>query len=1025
MDRSQISSLADELSAELTLPVADKYFFLLRIGNNWRDYPFDWDAFVELAAALEERSLERPSGASSPLTPVVVVSLDSAEPSPTAEPFSAPAPHLRIVVSPDTAVALLAETWLSAIARQIGPSDGIASTSFLARLGLEPSQLSPLSSSVLSSPRTSGERPRSLTLSGSVREIAHSFGTAECSAVQIAAAVAQRHPEYAGDRLGNASPQTAPNLPNRPWQAWLDAVGGVFDMEAVARSRHQVVDGRLLLVGVALADPTLLAELDRAGVWSPLLFEIDETAAPTGPAHDVLVSLRFAHGYVSDVPGGKDRLGIQGEVTALCDVITDPNVLPPLAVGLFGEWGSGKSFFMEKMREHIDGKRAEFDSISRSIVQIRFNAWHYSDASLWASLAMTIFERLADPEPVSLDARRTWLTAQGDPKRAQREGLLRQLETYRAARAEKDAEADRLRAERALVKGKRKDAELRRKQAAEGATLTEVVRAVKCDERVTDALTGLSDALGFTPAIHDLTQLNRELQTTSGYLLATWRKVRHKSLAALLASVAVLLGLVTIALVARNGPVDLGPIVTAFATVATVTGGVAKVAHPAATVVNRAVAQLQVAIDVTAEVEDRLRTTRMRDELELKARLDGLNREVDKATADIADLDEKIAAVKASVGALSVERQLYDFLSDRAAGYQRHQGIVGMLHHDFQLLEAKLLAQQSSLERDPKLPKIDRIVLYVDDLDRCQPAKVLDVLEAVHLLLALELFVVVVGVDPRWLQRSLRHQYRELLSGNVPNVDGYLRSMPVEYLEKIFQIPLTLPAMDSQGYANLIAGLAPSVPVAPFEPTMAIHETERHRTSGAELSGGIRTPTRAPLTDSASPPDTPDPTPIDLTPAEVQFAQQLGRLVDSPRAAKRLINTYRLIRATQHVGTRSRFLGSDGRPGEYIALLTLLAVAAGYPTVLDRLLAALEHDAAGIRTWTEFVAQLVLGSDPGLRGKLAPPDLSSGSATDPEAAAWTNLQKALAANARTSGVVDDIQTYRKWGPLVARFSFTI
>jgi hypothetical protein len=31
-------------------------------------------------------------------------------------------------------------------------------------------------------------------------------------------------------------------------------------------------------------------------------------------------------------------------------------------------------------------------------------------------------------------------------------------------------------------------------------------------------------------------------------------------------------------------------------------------------------------------------------------------------------------------------------------------------------------------------------------------AKVVGVLEAVHLLLALELFVVVVGVDPRWLQ---------------------------------------------------------------------------------------------------------------------------------------------------------------------------------------------------------------------------------------------------------------------------------
>jgi hypothetical protein len=39
------------------------------------------------------------------------------------------------------------------------------------------------------------------------------------------------------------------------------------------------------------------------------------------------------------------------------------------------------------------------------------------------------------------------------------------------------------------------------------------------------------------------------------------------------------------------------------------------------------------------------------------------------------------------------------------------------------------------------LPAIDRIVLYVDDLDRCPPPRVVEVLEAVHLLLAGRLFV--------------------------------------------------------------------------------------------------------------------------------------------------------------------------------------------------------------------------------------------------------------------------------------------
>jgi hypothetical protein len=44
---------------------------------------------------------------------------------------------------------------------------------------------------------------------------------------------------------------------------------------------------------------------------------------------------------------------------------------------------------------------------------------------------------------------------------------------------------------------------------------------------------------------------------------------------------------------------------------------------------------------------------------------------------------------------------------------------------------------------------LNRIVLFIDDLDRCDPDRVVKVLEAVYLLLAVKLFVVVVGVDAR------------------------------------------------------------------------------------------------------------------------------------------------------------------------------------------------------------------------------------------------------------------------------------
>jgi hypothetical protein len=116
-------------------------------------------------------------------------------------------------------------------------------------------------------------------------------------------------------------------------------------------------------------------------------------------------------------------------------------------------------------------------------------------------------------------------------------------------------------------------------------------------------------------------------------------------------------------------------------------------------------------------------------------------------------------------------------------------------------------------------------VLYIDDLDRCTPAQVIDVLQAVHLMLALDLFVVVVGVDPRWLLHSLRDRYRTILSRDdgvrVPDradADGggfrdegfeqMWRTTPQDYLEKIFNIPFVLPGLTATEFETMIRKLS-------------------------------------------------------------------------------------------------------------------------------------------------------------------------------------------------------------------------
>lgn len=103
--------------------------------------------------------------------------------------------------------------------------------------------------------------------------------------------------------------------------------------------------------------------------------------------------------FHSDVPSNNniDCLNIGMDVNAFAKLIANKSLQPPLAIGLFGKWGSGKSFFMEEVEKKIEELRKEKNTekiFCEEIVHIKFNAWHYSDSNLWANLMIQIFEGL-------------------------------------------------------------------------------------------------------------------------------------------------------------------------------------------------------------------------------------------------------------------------------------------------------------------------------------------------------------------------------------------------------------------------------------------------------------------------------------------------------------------------------------------------------------------------------------------------------------------------------------------------------
>lgn len=85
-----------------------------------------------------------------------------------------------------------------------------------------------------------------------------------------------------------------------------------------------------------------------------------------------------------------------------------------------------------------------------------------------------------------------------------------------------------------------------------------------------------------------------------------------------------------------------------------------------------------------------------------------------------------------------------------------------------------------------------RIVVFIDDLDRCLPDGTLEVLEAIKLFFDMPGFIFVVGLDQRVVEVSIERRYRDVLSpkGETAPTDGVVSG--ANYIRKIFQVPYAL-----------------------------------------------------------------------------------------------------------------------------------------------------------------------------------------------------------------------------------------
>lgn len=337
-------------------------------------------------------------------------------------------------------------------------------------------------------------------------------------------------------------------------------------------------------------------------------------------------------------------------------------------------------------------------------------------------------------------------------------------------------------------------------------------------------------------------------------------------------------------------------------------------------------------------LEERMEGARAARRLQLERQRQEKLRELARLESDHetveAGLREEIEERRRRAGTVGRADSLHDLVRTRVQGgyYDGHLGLLHQVQCDLEELTDALMPRSADGADPAVFPRGDpRIVLVIDDLDRCPPPEVVKVLEAAQLLVKTRLFVVILAMDVRYVTRALEKNYEGILVS-----DG--EPSGLDYIEKIVQIPyrvrpITRSAME--GYLQSQMDLRAS---AEGE---AVEQVEQDQVN--ILFGGAGPP--ADIT-------SPDAVRVnEALPPEVQFFEtsELAMIREcalavelSPRSTKRIVNVMKLVKNIWY----RRAVPEPEEPVK-AAIVLLLALAGGYPEVMRRVLLELERQMHG------------------------------------------------------------------------------
>lgn len=658
-------------------------------------------------------------------------------------------------------------------------------------------------------------------------------------------------------------------------------------------------------------------------------------------------------GILHDSETGEDYLDIKKDVEAFARVMAAKSFIPPLAIALLGKWGSGKSFFMQKLKEDIQKLSVNNpqQAFCEGITHVHFNAWSYMDANLWASIVTRIFEGLHE-----------YISGDNLAKTYKKEIALKLTQNLNISKDElRELEKQKKDIRKklfCLYKDKRKvEKELKNKiDEIEKKTLIDIIKNINnkynVESKIQDALDNNKSFVETKEKFSKIVpkeywsspeELYNQLKSKETFFRSFFKSGKWKNNLKWLMGIILIMFfssaiVITFVFYITFGDFTFSPKIWA---IVTILGTLyIKIVDTYKKLQPIFASFWKIKNDYETEKENALFEFNQKEKA-LILQIENSKEEIDSITQQIIEAQSTKSKIEFKIEhALSTEA-LFTFIERRANSedYKKHLGIVSIIRKDFEILSDLLTthnieatANKGDKEFKEMFEKpLERIILYIDDLDRCPEDRVVEVLEAVNLLMAFPLFVVVVGVDPRWVKNALHKKYQNQFSEEVENED---KTSSSNYLEKIFQVPFHLKDADDNSIKNMIEKLAKTKQnLALITNTKeqknsinldSLHEQtdELNENNQQEITKTINTSTTSKTNEIINEEQIQA---LDITDQEIEQIKTLTEIIgNNPRAIKRFVNIYRIAKTHEdfdyNVQTEEK---------ELLTIMFLLALSIG------------------------------------------------------------------------------------------------